>query len=457
MKWTSLPAAALAAGLALASAGPAGAVDPSRGYFNNSNNNANTGTTIPGQNQFSPTSIPGQQFFNSLGSFNDPFFTPEIYSPTTPSTIPQSPSTTPFLPFPTTPTTPQTPVQDGGRTRDPVQPLYTQPGQPPVQPQQQRWRLGVYSKDMDTGVRIHQVVANGAAARAGLEVNDTIVAVNGYQVGFVNGQLFDCATEFERHADRNGWVTMLVQNHRNNQLVNVPVQLDSRLATVQGSLAIRNGQSLPPGSIINVELREFLGGNASPVTFASTRIDKFNAHPIPFEISFDPAHLSANGQYLVYASVVQNGREVYRTAQNTPVSHQAGQPPRPINVQLDPVQPTYQNQPIQLDRNSQIAQIVKWFEQYLGRPPSDKELAVWLSAISNGYPLSQVQQELLGHNAFFNRCNQNKHTYVERVHELLVGRKPTQQEMAYWIGRYDALGGIRRDFAREFQDSLGIH
>lgn len=452
MKWTSLPTAALAVGLAIAVTTPAGAVDPNRGYSNNTN--TNTSTTVPSQVPFTPTSIPGQQFFNSLGNFNDPFFTPEIYTPTTPTTIPTSPSTIPFIP---TPNVPQTPVQDGGRTRDQMQPLFTQPGQSPFTPQQHRWRLGVYSKDMDTGVRIHQVVANGAAARAGLEVNDTIVAVGGYQVGFVNGQLYDCATEFERHADRNGWVTMLVQNHRNNQLVNVPVQLDSRLATVQGSLAIRNGQTLPAGSIINVELKEVLGGNAVPVTFASTRIDKFNNYPIPFEISFDPAHISANGQFIVHATVVQNGREVYRTVQNTAHSHQQGQQTRPVTVQLDPIQPSYQNQPIQLDRNSQIAQIVKWFEQYLGRSPSDKELAVWLSAISNGYPLSQVQQELLGHNAFFNRCNQNKHTYVERVHELLVGRKPTQQEMAYWISRYDALGGIRRDFAREFQDSLGIH
>jgi hypothetical protein len=95
MKRISLPAALAAAGIALAMAATAQAVDPNRGQFNGGNVNPHQGNSPFPQNQqgvpTTPTSIPGQQFFNSLGNFNDPFFTPEIYSPTFPSTIPQIP------------------------------------------------------------------------------------------------------------------------------------------------------------------------------------------------------------------------------------------------------------------------------------------------------------------------------------------------------------------------------
>ncbi len=60
-----------------------------------------------------------------------------------------------------------------------------------------RWRLGVYSQDTNVGVKILRTVANSPADRAGLEANDNIVAVAGYQVGIVNGQQYDCGNEFE--------------------------------------------------------------------------------------------------------------------------------------------------------------------------------------------------------------------------------------------------------------------
>ena len=79
-----------------------------------------------------------------------------------------------------------------------------------------RWRLGVYSQDTDTGVKINRVVPDTPADRAGLEANDVIVAVNGYQVGIVNGEHYDCGYEFETRADADGNVMLLVQDHRNN-------------------------------------------------------------------------------------------------------------------------------------------------------------------------------------------------------------------------------------------------
>jgi len=89
-----------------------------------------------------------------------------------------------------------------------------------------RWRLGVFAVNTDTGVRITQVVPNLAAWQAGLEARDVLVTVAGYQIGYVNGRLYDLASELQRRADPAGRVMLLVQNHRNNELVPMEVQLE---------------------------------------------------------------------------------------------------------------------------------------------------------------------------------------------------------------------------------------
>ncbi len=329
--------------------------------------------------------------------------------------------------------------------------------------QLRKWRLGVYSKDLETGVRIHDVVHGGAAHRAGLEVNDQIVAVNGYQVGYVNGQLFDCGSEFDRLADQNGWVSLLVQNSRDRQLINVPVQLESRLSTLNGTIALLNRQTLPSNAILNVELREVFGNSPTGVTIASRRVDNFNQYPIPFSIDFDPAQITQGRQYVVFANATVNGRETHRTNALVPVLSANGQI-RPVALQLDQVNgnvypnnpgytfQNYQNGP----QSAQVAQIVKWFNDYLGRNPTDNELVNWLQQVNQGQPMAQVQLSLLANEQFFNRCDADKRVYITRMHELLIGRAPTPEELNYWVARYDAQGGIRRHLAQEFQGALGI-
>lgn len=89
-----------------------------------------------------------------------------------------------------------------------------------------QWKLGVYAANTDTGVRITRVLPGSAAFRAGLERNDKIVAVDGYQIGYVNGRLYPLGEELQRRAGRSGRVTLLVQNWRDNDLLNVEAQLD---------------------------------------------------------------------------------------------------------------------------------------------------------------------------------------------------------------------------------------
>lgn len=450
-------AAVLAGYFAAGPCGTAQAVDTTRGT-----STINPQTTAPQNNLFNPSLLPGQGYYstNGLGIQNDPFFNPNLANPQLNYPVaPTYPSqgTSPLVPNPV-PGTYVDPARN--RVTSPIQPNYVAPGTNPGNTQLKKWRLGVYSKDLDTGVQIHDVVNGGAASRAGLEINDTIISVNGYQVGYVNGQLFDCGTEFDRSADKNGWVTLLVQNNRDGKLINVPVQLDSRLSTLNGSIALQNRQNLPANAIVNVELKEVIGNNANPVTFASTQVDKITQYPIPFSLDYDPAHVSQNGRYMVYASVLVNGREVYRTNQLQPVQAQQGGI-RTVALQLDQVQPStspYPNAPqVRLGEDAQIAQIVKWFNDYIGRNPSDQELVAYLGAIRQGQSMSQIQLSLLANENFFNRCDADKRVYIERMHQMLIGRNPTPEELNYWIARYDAQGGIRRNLAQEFQGALGIY
>ncbi len=88
-----------------------------------------------------------------------------------------------------------------------------------------RWLLGVYAHNTETGVLITRVMPGSAAAQAGLERNDKIVAVEGFQVGYVNRQLYLLGDELQHRAGANGRVRLLVQNWRNNELLNLDVRL----------------------------------------------------------------------------------------------------------------------------------------------------------------------------------------------------------------------------------------
>ena len=403
-------------------------------------------------NQFDPSHLPGQEGLGNLGASADPFLPSGIYNPF--PTLPGNAPAPNVVPNPQPGTYP--PSENNNvriRVQDPTH-NYVPPGQEP--PSQNRWRLGVLSRDTEQGVKIHEIVRGSAAERAGLEVNDLIVNVHGYQVGIVDGTLFELSREFERHADQNGMVTMLVQDHRSMSLMNLSVQLDSRFSRVNGNLMLGNSAQIPRGAKIIVELQEIVRQGAPPLTIARKEIENPRNYPVPFQLEYDPAQVSHRGEYVLTANLIDRGRPTYKTIQSFRVNSQGYGDGRPLAMRLEPVRPNYDNVAYQIDENASIATIAKWFDQYLGRPPSNREMEVWLSALQRGYTLKQVQLELLGHNQFFNRCDRDKETYVKRVHQLLIGEEPSRQELSYWLGRYDALGGIRRDIASEFQDAVGI-
>lgn len=343
------------------------------------------------------------------------------------------------------PGTVSVPVPDPSR----INPLIS-----PGATQQPRWRLGVYSKDTDTGVRIVQVVQGGAAARAGLEPDDTIISVNGFQVGYVNGSLYDTSTEFERLADRNGWVSMLVMDRRNRSLVNLPVQLDSRLSRITGQIAFRDQYQVPTSSMAIVELKEIVRPGAPMVTLNSKRIvNSRGQNPIPFEIDFDPQLVDTRRTYVLTASLVNSAQTIYMMQQ--PVQVLSPGSSNQVSLVLDRVVAYNGTGNPYVSRDQQRERIIAWFREYIKRDPTSAELYAYQNQFERGLTVQEIQADVLGMPQVWNQADRDKVQYVVHLHEMLIGRQPNNDELQYWISRYDAQQGIRRDLAREFLAAVG--
>ncbi len=110
-------------------------------------------------------------------------------------------------------------------------------------PDRQRWKLGVHAYNTETGVVITQVLPDSPARRAGFERGDRIVAVGGFQVGWIDNRLYPLGTELQRQAGARGQVKLLVQNVRDRTLLNLDVRLDGRVGR-RGD--IDNPRDVPP-------------------------------------------------------------------------------------------------------------------------------------------------------------------------------------------------------------------
>ena len=335
-----------------------------------------------------------------------------------------------------------------------IAPSYVAPGTTPVANQPpSKWRLGVYSKDTDTGVRVIQVVRGSAAERAGLEANDIIACVAGYQVGYVNGVPYDCGHEFERNADSNGWVRLLVQNNRDARLMNLWLQLDSRYSRIDGNITYQGSYQLPRDSVATVELREILRPGAPAVTIARKQITNITTVPVQYVLDYDPSLIDPRRSYVLSATIMQGNRTLYDTRRQVPVINNGGG----VNNVALLVESTTISQPGSpyVNRDEQIEQIVGWFRDYLHRDPRSLELSAWQAHIDRGGTLRDAQVQILSMPEYYNRSDASDVTYIRSLHEQLLGKQPTQEELNYWLGRMSANNRLRPEVAREFLAAVG--
>lgn len=375
--------------------------------------------------------------------------------PITPTTtIAPAPALAPTAPITTVPGSRDRIATTYGTTGAVSPTLISTPTVPGMSSRGPRWRLGVYSQDTEIGVKILRTVANSPADRAGLEPNDIIVAVAGYQVGIVNGQQYDCGYEFEQRADSQGNCMLLVLDSRNRQLVNLPIKLESRLAKVSGTIAYRNRIYLPQNAIATIELREAYNVGSPGIAIGQQRIDEIRQIPIPFEVEYDPGDVNPRKQYVVTATISADGRALYTTLQQYAVITNG----RPQTAAIEVERAAADPQTASNDQRAQIEQqIVNYFRTYFGRDPKPSEMPVWTAMVTDrNRSMFDVQAEMASNSAVWNRCQGDDARYIELLSEAIIGKKPTQEELDYWLYEMQKNGGLRRPVAEQFLTAAGV-
>ena len=328
------------------------------------------------------------------------------------------------------------------RVNPSVVPQPQQPSEP------SRWRLGIFSTDTGTGVQIVRVREGSPAAAAGLEPDDSIVTVSGYQVGYVHNHRHELGQAFNDYADTDGYVTLLVHDNRSGNLINLPVNLEPRFERIQGTIGFQRGTRLPQNAVAHIALHEIVRqGVVVPLVTETVR--DLRHTPVNFDLDVDPSLIDPRRQYVVHADITSGTHTLYTT--RNPYRVLTDGYPRTVDMRLYPVQ-SHNNQynGYADHREEQLDQIAQWFRDYLHRDPRYNERAVWQSHIDRGGTLDEARAELLAHNEFFTQADRDSRRYIENMYLAVLGRRPQTAEVDAWLKRLEARNGLRREIAREF-------
>jgi putative lipoprotein len=282
------------------------------------------------------------------------------------------------------------------------------------------YKLGITPRNTDTGVQILQVAAGSVAQRSGLEPNDVIVNVAGYQVGLVGGRLYDIGDELAKRVDSRGRVSLLVRNSRDGKLINVPVQFTSSLWTISGEIATSDRVNPGPNAVVTVRLLDVTRPQWAINAIAEVSFSAQGRWPLAYRMDFDPSLLKSGHQYAMEAKVVERGLILMQTIPASKVNLNTNSTRSNLKLISTGVRPTGNNL-------SPSAQIGQWYQQYLGRAASPREISAWESDLKSGGSLQKVQASLLSSSEFYDQQNDNPERFVNEVYTAVEGTPPSPE------------------------------
>lgn len=319
--------------------------------------------------------------------------------------------------------------------------------------QPQDWQLGVRVDNTESGVLVRSVNPSSAGARARLEPDDLIIAVGGYQVGMIDGRLFDLGEELRRRADSKGSVSMLVQDHNNGRIANVRVQLDANRSTLSGELIYRERLPLPSDAIVTIQIEDLTR------PYAAVRGGQISVRPIagtsiPFEIPYDSTYIFPEDTYQVRAYVTSGGRTIFETNQPQRVITQGN--PSKVRLDLVTVGTQLASTPSPSvvtagypNYNSLDDQIIAIYRQYLGRNPTPGELAAIRFSPNIQTRISTLPIEMMAAQEYYDAAGNNNQVWLQKVFTTIVGKPPTPAEFDVWNRRLAELKNSRTELLRQ--------
>lgn len=325
-------------------------------------------------------------------------------------------------------------------TRVAPTPQYAPSWSPPAN----QWRLGVAIQNLDTGVLVTEVDRNLPADRAGIEVDDIIVNVSGYQVGYVGGQLFDLGEEIRRRVDNSGRVEFLVLDHRRAKLVKVPIELmQQKSRSIVGQATYRERIALSPQATLTVRLRDVTYPQWENVIVAQQVVRADGQPPIQFSFNIDPQTVYPDHRYALDAWISDQNRLIFQTQSTVPVAVSGAIPP--TNLTLARVGSGPSNAPLA----GQMDLINEWYRVYLNRQPTPQETAAWQTHLQQGRSPQEILSYILGSSEYFDRLGNQRDTYLRELYRNLTGKEPTAADLAKLQQQLQTNQGSRTQVVRE--------
>jgi hypothetical protein len=75
-----------------------------------------------------------------------------------------------------------------------------------------------------------------------------------------------------------------------------------------------------------------------------------------------------------------------------------------------------------------------WYQRFLHRDP-DPLWSVWVEAVRYGQEPNAVLAAILGSQEYFNNAGGTPEGFVQALYQDISGRRPTPEEMGYWVRR----------------------
>ena len=332
------------------------------------------------------------------------------------------------------------PFLDGSDAGSMAQGRYLPPSQRPPT----NFRLGIYSRNSDTGVVVTSVSPGSVAQQSGIEAQDIIIAVGGYQVGIISGRTYDISEELERRVDAQGRVLLLVRNHRDGRLVNIPVQFNGNTPGLGISVfGSANTASRPPaqsGTTLLARVVDTTYPQWQNVSLGETQIPLTGRWPIEFQVDLDPSQLRPNHRYALDVQVVQRGYPILQMNSPSAINLANGSPR--VAVTLVPGPNSGSGGGINPDIRP-IEQVGIWYEQLAGRRMTDRESTVWQRELARGKSLDEIYATVLASTEYSDRFRGNMDLYINDIYRNLFARSATQSEIQLLRGRLSQPSELR--------------